>query len=812
MALAAQQAEANPEPASLEVQAGSSQGTLQIRGSEDLRQLLVTGKSEQGAASDQTRAVTYTVQDEGVAKVDSAGVVIPTGSGATSIRASLPSGVEALINVEVLDFEQNRPVNFPNQVVPILTKYGCNGGGCHGAASGQNGFALSLLGFEPSEDHEHLVKESRGRRISFNAPDESLLLKKAIGALPHGGGARMEFDSPEYRLLRRWIEEGGQPGDAKTAQVASIEVFPRHRVLAPQSQQQLVVIATYTDGTQVDVSATAVYEANIAEMATVSKRGLVTTTSEPGDVAVMVRYQSQVAVFQATIPLGIPVDSLPPSRNFIDDLVFHKLKLLGLPPSGVTDDASFLRRVTLDIAGRLPTEQETLDFVADQDSAKRDVLIERLLSSKDYAEYFTNKWSMLLRNQRSAGAMDASKPGTYAFHSWIRQAIQENRPYDQFVREVLTASGEASENPAVIWYRHENDVNKQVEDVAQLFLGQRIQCAKCHHHPFERWSQADYYSMSAFFTQIGRKPGALPTEDRIFHRWGVAAASHPRTGERLMPGGLGASPVEIPPEQDPRLYLADWMTSPENPYFAKSLVNRYWKHFLGRGLVDPEDDMRATNPAVNPELLAALESHFIQSGFDMKDLIRTICQSTSYQLSSEPNQYNEDDRQNFSRFYPRRLPAEVLLDSVDSVTGTATRFSGVASGARAVELPDSNFPSYFLSVFGRPQGESVCECERENDSNLSQSLHLINSNEVAEKVSSTSGNAFRLANEKESSLEDRIQKLYLIAYSRIPTPEEMLVVSEYLKSRVMADGADNPQAFEDVVWSLMNTKEFLFNH
>ncbi len=791
---------------------GNSNGVLPLTGSEARRQLIVTGFNSQGREIDLTRSVTYSVVPEGIAHVTTDGVVIPTGDGMAEVTARTSSGLTAQLPIIVSQYEFTPPVDFNNQVIPILTKYGCNGGGCHGAARGQNGFMLSLLGFEPDHDVDHIARESRGRRISLTAPDESLLLKKGIGAVPHGGGARMEPGSPEYLLLRRWIAEGAREGDTNAPTVTKISVFPAARIMRPKTQQQLRVLATYSDGSVDDVTATARYEANVATMATVSPRGLVTTGEQTGDVGVMIRYQSHVAVFQATIPLGIPVESLPPIRNIIDEHVFAKLKLLGLPPSELCDDATFLRRVTIDLAGRLPTIDETTEFLADTAPDKRDRLIERLLDSPDYAEYFTNKWSMLLKNQPRLSRMEQTAPGTFLFHHWISQMIQENRPYDEFVREILTATGEPSENPPVMWYRAERDPSTQVEDVMQLFLGQRIQCAKCHHHPFERWSQDDYYRLTAFFSQIGRKPGLRESEERIFHRVGQATAKSPRTGNPLHPAGLGAEPTEIPPDVDPRHALVEWMTSPENPYFAKALVNRYWKHFFGRGLVDPEDDMRATNPPVNAELLAALEEHFIQTKFDLKDLIRLICQSSTYQLSSEPNETNQNDRQNFSRFYPRRLTAEILLEAVDTLTGTTTHFAGMPPGTRAVELPHSRFSSYFLTVFGRPLGVSVSECERDQESNLAQSLHLINSPEMLQKATQDSGTASRLANARDVPLVDKIRELYLTAYSREPLPEEVNIITDYFQQKALPDGSESREAYEDLIWSLINSKEFLFNH
>jgi hypothetical protein len=784
------------------------EGGLKLRGSEGRQQLVVTGNYSTGQMRDLTRDVVYTVAPENVITVSTSGLVNTKGNGVATITAEASGGLKAQTQITVESFERNDPINFPNQIVPIFTKLTCNSGGCHGKSSGQNGFKLSLLGFEPGEDYEHLVKEARGRRLFPASPDQSLLLLKGTGLLPHGGGSRLELGSPQYNLIRRWIAEGTPYGDPEAAVVESIEVFPKDRLMPPGGQQQLVVIAKYTDGTSQEVTSTAQFEANVAEMAEISRTGLVTTMDQTGDVAVMIRYQSQVAVFRATIPLGAPVEKMPAAKNFIDELVFKKLNLLGLPPSEIADDATFLRRVTVDVAGRLPTLEETQAFLADADPAKRDKWIDKLLASTDYADYFANKWAAILRNKRRD---DTFKRGTFAFHEWIRQNLHQNRPYNEFVRDVLAASGELGRNPAVMWYREVKDVNAQVEDTAQLFLGLRIQCAKCHHHPFEKWSQNDYYSFSAFFSQVGRKPGEVASEERIFHKRGVAAATNPKNNLRVVPTGLGSEPMDIAAEDDPRQALVDWMSAENNPFFAHTLVNRYWKHFFGRGLVDPEDDMRATNPATNPELLAALAQHFIKSGFDMKDLVRTICRSNTYQLSSEPNDYNIDDKQNFSRYYPKRLTAEVLLDSVDKVTGSPTKFAGVPQGTRAVQLPDSNFNSYFLTVFGRPDAASACECERANEANLAQGLHLINSSEVHGKLSAGNGRAAELSKD-EMEIHDKIRKIYLVALSRQPTDEEMGAVYAYLQKKSEAEQPNMQQAYEDILWTMLNTKEFLFNH
>ena len=421
------------------------------------------------------------------------------------------------VTVTVAEIRQAATVDFKNQVVPIFTKLGCNGGGCHGKSSGQNGFRLSLLGFEPTEDYEHLVREARGRRLFPAAPENSLLLTKATAAMPHGGGKRLEAGGDDYRLVVRWIRQGMPYGKPTDPAVAKIDVFPKERTLARGGAQQLVVLATYTDGSVRDVTRGAVFEPNDKNLGESDETGLVKVYDQPGDVAVMVRYQSRVAVFRATVPLGAPVENLPPARNFVDELVFEKLKKVGMPPSGVCDDATFLRRVTIDLAGRLPTPEEATAFAADGAGDKRDRLIDRLLEGTDHADFFANKWSAILRNQRD-DARD--QRGTYAFHGWIRDSFLTNKPYDRFVREILAASGDLSENPAVAWYREVKDPGKQLEDASQLFLGLRLQCAQCHHHPYEKWSQQDYYSFSAFFSRVGRKPGTNPGEETIFHRRG----------------------------------------------------------------------------------------------------------------------------------------------------------------------------------------------------------------------------------------------------------------------------------------------------
>ncbi len=494
----------------------------------------------------------------------------------------------------------------------------------------------------------------------------------------------------------------------------------------------------------------------------------------------------------------------------VDEAAFAKLRLLGIPPSEVCDDATYLRRVSIDVAGTLPTEEQVVAFLSDQDPDKRDKLLDRLLDTPEYADYFANKWNMVLRNKPRGGN---DNPATYAFYEWIWSSLYENKPYDQFVREILTAAGDPDENPAVVWYREVNENNEQVEDAAQLFLGLRIQCARCHHHPFEKWSQNDYYGFAAFFSRVGNKNrtnfrGPRGREKRVFHNDGVASAKNPRSGQALKPAGLGSEPFTIPAERDPRVFLADWMSDPENPFFAKALVNRYWKHFFSRGIVEPEDDMRATNPPSNPELLDGLAQSFIDSGFDLKELVRTICRSKTYQLSSLPNEYNLKDKQNFSRYYPKRLTAEVLYDAFHQVTATTQGYGGLPAGTRALQLPNPGAGPYFLKVFGQPQGDTACECERSQEANLAQSLHLLNSSEVQGKIANASGRAAKLAADTERTHETRIQELYRWVYAREPNGEEQQIALAHIAKHE----ADPKIAYEDIVWALINTKEFLFNH
>jgi len=788
---------------------------LSLKGIGARRQLVVTGKYHDGDERDLTRKVRMEAHPPGIVEISKDGWVKPLSDGEATITIHAPGNLKSSVKVSTSESGKIQRVNFPNEITPLFTKYGCNGGGCHGKSGGQNGFRLSLLGFEPDEDYEYIVKEVRGRRIFPAAPERSLLLTKATNETPHGGGSKITKGSLDYQLIRSWIAQGMPYGQKDDPVLEEVSVFPAQRVMDMSGEQQLVVTAKYSDGSLRDVTRSSIFEVNDEEVGEIDLNGHVKAFDQPGDLGVMIRFQSKVAVFRAIVPLGAPVDHLPPPANYVDKHIFTKLKAVGMPPSENSTDSTFIRRVSLDITGRIPTVEATKAFLADEDPAKREKLIDQLLDSPEYAEFFANKWSALLRNKRTKTSYQR---GNFAFHGWIRDSLDQNKPYDQFVREVVAASGEVEQHPPVAWYREVKTVQNQLEDVSQLFLGTRIQCAQCHHHPFEKWSQEDYYKLSAFFSQVGREKTRFPDEDMIFHKRGAAKATNKKNNQPVQPAGLGAESPELMLDDDPRHALVDWMSKKNNPFFAHTLVNRYWKHFFGRGLVDPEDDMRETNPSVNPELLEELASSFVANKFDMKQLIRDICRSKTYQFSSIPNDYNVKDKHNFARHYPQRLQAEVLLDSIDDLTQVRTGFTGLPPGTRATMLPDNSYNngSYFLSVFGRPDNASACECERSGDASLAQSLHLINSKDIQSKLSSSAGRAQKLAKDKDRTDAQKIEELYYVAFARAPKDAELNLALKYLSREVENDKgektpADKGKSYEDIVWALFNTKEFLFN-
>ena len=708
------------------------------------------------------------------------------------------------------------PPTFERDIQPLLTRAGCNAGACHGKARGQNGFQLSLLAFDNDFDHAAITAEARGRRVFPASPADSLLLRKASGQVPHGGGKKLPIDSPAYRRLAEWVAAGCPRTPPGTGVVTKITVNPPGRIVGFNAEFPLVVTAHYADGPTEDVTPLAQFSSSESVYAAVDPDGKVKTGPIPGEAAVMARFREKFAVCTVLIPMpgAVPADVYDelPRSNFLDGHVWAKLKQLNLTASAPATDATFHRRAFLDVIGRLPTPDETRAFLADRDPRKRTTLIDRLLARPEYADYWANKWADLLRpNPYHAGIK-----ATYNLDQWLRASFRENKPHDRFAREILTANGSTWTNGAAVFYRNRREPDELTTMVSQLFLGVRLDCAKCHHHPFEVWSQDDFYSFAAFFGRIGRKGQGISApisggEEVIFlgsgtGRRGGSTVKHPLTGKEMTPTPLLGKPLDLAPDQDPRAVLADWVTAPENPFFAKAIVNRVWADFMGRGIVDPVDDIRATNPASNPELLEALAADFRKNGCDLKTLIRTIATSHAYGLSTTPTDRNAGDLRNYSRHYRQRLRAEVLLDMVSDVTGVPEKFEAMPPGSRAMELWTVRSQSAFLDSFGRPDPNQDPPCERTADTTVVQALHLMNSPELHRKVTAEGGRCATLAKSSKSAAEV-VDELYLLAYCRPPTDTERAAAVK----RFEKPGADRRKATEDLLWALINTPEFVFN-
>ena len=716
-------------------------------------------------------------------------------------------------------------VSFLNDVVPILTRYGCNSGGCHGKAAGQNGFRLSLLGFEPDFDHVALVREARGRRVFPGAPDRSLLLAKAVGRVPHGGGSRLTTDSEDYGVLSQWILAGApgpRPGEPT---IERVTISPDSQVVAQNSTIDLRVTAHYSDGRSRDVTRRAVYETNLPTVAEVDDAGQVTTLNRGGLFAVMVRFGGVVGSFRGTVPFNsdvreptavqIPVTdnrAVRETAHKLNQLLVKQWQSLGITPSAVATDYEFIRRVTLDLCGTLPTADEARAYAADLRPDKRARLIDELLERPEHASWFALKWAAILQNRGRGYSTRLQRTGTAFFAAWIRDSIAANKPYDQFVAEILTATGSQDEVPPALWYRSVRTTQDYVESVAQAFLGIRIQCAQCHRHPAERWTQGDYYSLAAVFARVGRKGGfadaEVPTSETIFVK-NSGTVTHPRTGEAMRPRPPGGPDFDLEPYEDPRRAFARWMIDTDNPFFAQTMANRMWGHFFQRGIIHPIDDARSTNPPSHPELLDTLARDFAESGYDVRRLIRVITNSQAYALSSVPTQSNRDDLQSFARFYPRRLPAEVLLDGISQVLEVPTQFPGgpgtFPPDMRAVDLPDENVASNFLDVFGRPARTSACECERSDEPALAQALELVNSSEIQRKLTADNGYVAKLVESSASHIAN-VDNIFLRVFSRPPSSEERTVAIEFLNTE-----PDRGEAYRSLIWSLLATHEFMFN-
>jgi len=766
----------------------------------DSRRVLVTGITSDGQRIDVTSKATVTTQS-GNCRIEDAAFVVPVaaGEGTVTIEAE---GLKAEIKVSVANADPV-PVDFIREINPVLSKVGCNQGTCHGSQAGKNGFKLSLRGYDSVYDYRALVDDLSGRRFNRAEPSQSLMLLKPTQGVPHEGGFLFDEQSRYYAILEQWIAEGCQY-KADAARVTGIEVYPPTPLLQLRhDQQQLIVIAKYADGTTRDVTREAVFETSNFEVATVSKQGLITAVQR-GEAAALVRFEGNYAAAPISI-LGNRdgYEWTPqPEQNSIDALVNAKLQRMKILPSGAADDAEFLRRVSLDIAGVPPTIEEIDAFVADPADplAKRAAKVDQLLASPMYVEHWTLKWSDLLLNRRKT----VTERGVWAFRNWIRQAIASNRPYNEFAEELITANGSAFENPAANYFRIAREPKLVMENMTQVFLGTRFNCNQCHDHPFERWTQRQYYELAAYFADVGRKP--MPEGDEfIFTMASPAAVVNPDTNQPAAPQFPFSHAGAIDAAGSRREQLAQWLTSNENPYFARSIVNRYWSYFFGRGIIDPVDDIRASNPASNPELLDALTKDFIASGYDLKKLIRTICTSATYQRSLETNQWNEDDTMNFSHAMPRRLSAEQLYDAIVQATGAPRNLPGVPAGFRAAELPDSQVEVAFLDMFGRPPRESPCECERTSDVSLGQTLNMVNGPTIGDAIAHPEG-LIAKAIASGTPNDKLVERLYLSVLCRKPTPEEMTSSVNYFMSV-----GDPKTAAEDLMWALINSPAFLFN-
>ncbi|HET6572848.1 MAG TPA: DUF1549 and DUF1553 domain-containing protein [Fimbriiglobus sp.] len=724
-----------------------------------------------------------------------------------SLRTVAVCGAFAL--APLTGFAAERPVTFERDIQPILTRYGCNAGACHGKARGQNGFALSLLGFDSRHDYAAIVQEARGRRVFPAAPDASLLLLKPSGQLPHGGGKRLPTDDPNFAKLREWIGSGTPhtPTDAPT--LDRIAVNPPERSLAPNATQQLAVTAHYSDGTTEDVTKLAAFQSNESGYVSVDEWGLAKAGPLPGEAAVMARYMHKFAVCHVVVPMPgtVPAEVYAklPRKNFIDGHVWAKLQKLGVTPSGSAPDATFHRRAYLDVIGRLPTPAETRAFLADADPAKRERLIDKLLERPEYADYWANKWADLIRPNPYRVGIKA----VFNLDAWLRDSFRKNKPYDQFVHELLTAKGSTFHNGAAVMFRDRREPDEIATITSQLFLGVRLECAKCHHHPFEVWGQDDFYSFAAFFARVGHKGTGLSPPISGGEEFVYAApkgqVTHPVTDEVMQMKPLLGKPVEVPADRDPREVLADWVTAPENPFFAKVIVNRVWADLMGRGIVEPVDDLRATNPPSNGPLLDALAADFRKNGCDLKKLIHTICTSHVYGLSSLPNDRNAGDGRNYSRHYRQRLRAEVLLDALCDVTGVKEDFAAMPAGSRAMELWTVRSQSVFLDSFGRPDPNQDPPCERTTDTTVVQALHLMNAPGLQEKITADAGRAAKLAASKKTNAEV-VEEVYLLIYGRPPTDDERAACLRWFDK----PGTKRRQAVEDLMWALVNTPEFVF--
>ena len=793
---------------------------IELSTTEARQTLVIQNKSgEQFLGQVPAADVKFQSSDEKVVRIEN-GIAVPVGNGQAKITA-IVADKSAAAEVTVTGQDQSFQWSFRNHVESVLSKQGCNAGACHGARAGQKGFRLTLFGFDVDADYTYLTRQAVGRRIVPTDPGRSLILTKPTGLLPHKGGVRLETGSLEYRVLAEWIAAGVPGPKADDPQIVSLEVLPKYSLQSDGATQQLVVLARFSDGHVEDATRWSKYTSAASTVAAVDDRGLVQITG-PGEGAIKVWYLNYTAMAYVTVPYpnDVPSEAFAKAerRNFIDELALAKLEALKLPPSPKCDDATFLRRAYLDTIGTLPTEEETRAFLEDPAADKRDRVIDHLLTRAEFVDYWTHKWSdlLLLSGQR------LRPKALETYYAWIRKNVAENKPWDQFVREIVTASGSTHENGAANFYALHQDPEAMAETVSQAFMGLSINCAKCHNHPLEKWTNDQYYSFANMFSRVRAKGwgGDYRNGDglRVVYSDTQGELIQPSRGTPQPPAPLDGEPLPFEASDDRRVALAAWLTSKENPYFSRAIANRVWANFFGVGLVEKVDDLRVTNPASNEQLLAAAAQYLADHDFDLKELMRAILQSETYQRASLPLKENEADERFYSRYYPKRLKAEVLLDAIAQVTEVPTDFTAATPDSRkpgapipnikrALQLPDNYVDSYFLANFGKPDRLITCECERSDEPSMTQVLHLYNGETVNKKLMSPGSAAERAVAEMDNA--KIIDALYLAALSRFPTEEERQpLVAELAATKP----EERRQAIEDLYWSVLTSREFLFNH
>jgi hypothetical protein len=778
--------------------------TVNLDSKSDKQSLIVVASYEDDSTRDITSLAKLQLAQTEFAKLNKT-TLSPLADGNTSLKVTFQD--KSLdIPVTVANAGHAPALSFSLDVMPIFMRAGCNTGSCHGSARGQDGFMISLFGYDPKGDHHRLTRELSGRRVNLALPDESLLVLKSVEAVPHTGGKRFEMDSPMAETMIEWVRQGAQPDPEGIAHPVSVDIYPKQLLLEGEgAQQQMNVRAKYSDGTDRDVTDLAVFVTNNEPSVAIDEHGLITAGMR-GEAFVMARFEKFTVGSQAiVIPDDLKYEKPDlPANNYIDELVLDKLHRLRIVPSGISTDKEFIRRVYIDLIGLLPTPEQYQAFISDKAPDKRAKVVDDLLERKEFTEMWVMKWAELLQIRSSGNVNQGlSYKGALLYHNWLQDKIANKVPMNEIVIDLLSATGGTFTSPPSNFYQVNQDVLKTGENVAQVFMGMRLQCAQCHNHPFDRWTMDDYYSWSAFFSQVGRK-GSQDPRERIIYNKGSGESKHKLTQQNAKPKFLGADFADTS-GKDRRRVLAEWLASPENPYFAKNLANIVWSHFLGIGIIEPVDDVRVSNPASNPELLEALGRKFTEYNYDFRRLVRDICTSRTYQLSTRTNETNETDLANFSHATVRRMRAEVLLDTISQVTNTKNKFQGLPLGARAVQIADGNTSNYFLKTFGRAERETVCSCEVKVDPNLSQALHLLNGDTVHDRIKQ--GGVITEAIKAGQNPDQITQDLYIRALSREPLKHE--------KEKLLAffNNPEQEQAIlEDVFWSLLNSKEFIFNH